>query len=53
MGCDYLRVALDDASRFAFVQASRTERAEAAAQFLRATRRVFLRHGGRGRVAPH
>ncbi len=45
MGCDYLHVAVDDASRLAYVQALPTERGQAAAQFLRAAHRFFLSQG--------
>lgn len=46
-GYDYLHVAIDDASRLAFVQARPNERADQAAQFLQAAYQFFLRHGVR------
>lgn len=44
-GYDYLHVAVDDASRVAFVQALPNERGDQAAGFLRAAHQFFLRHG--------
>lgn len=47
LGYDYLHVAVDDASRLAFVQALPTERGDQAARFLQAAHKFFLRHGVR------
>ncbi len=47
LGYDYLHVAVDDASRLAFVQARPNERSDQAALFLEAAQRFFLSHGVR------
>ena len=47
IGYDYLHVAVDDASRLAFVQVLSGERADQAAQFLRAAHDFFLSFGVR------
>lgn len=47
IGYDYLHVAVDDASRLAFVQVLPNERGDQAARFLQAAHRFFLSHGVR------
>jgi transposase InsO family protein len=47
MGYDYLHVAVDDASRLAYVQALPDERGDTAVAFLRAANAFFLSHGVR------
>ena len=47
VGCEFCHVAIDDATRLAYVEVLDDERAQTAIAFLRRARRYFARHGVR------